>query len=268
MDRYKEIKKLENVYLEPPERVFSMYLNTDPADPEQQGGEWKIHLKNGLNSFENYMKADNDTDEKRNFSEIKEKVERYMHDNEQSLAKSVVIFATADNSIWFAEKFQMPVETEIRWEETAKLDQLKEMFRKFPQTGIILTQKNAIKVLDTELGSLKETRLYELDLDTESWKEHTGPHRAQATVGSGGKSTKTEQFEARFDANRNRWYKTIASTLDKMAKDHKWQQIYLVGRKEEADDLADNMNKTITDKVSKNMLEHEEMKIINEVVRS
>ncbi len=51
MNIAKEMKKLESIYLEKPNRVFTMYLNTDPADPEQQGGEWKIHLKNGLKKF-------------------------------------------------------------------------------------------------------------------------------------------------------------------------------------------------------------------------
>ena len=96
MDINKEIKKLENVYLEKPQRVFSMYLNTDPADPEQQGGKWKLHLKNGLNSFENYLQMDGDSEEKRNYWAVKEMVEKYMHENEQNLAKSVVIFATGD----------------------------------------------------------------------------------------------------------------------------------------------------------------------------
>ncbi|MGP4041019.1 VLRF1 family aeRF1-type release factor [Gracilibacillus sp. D59] len=268
MDISKEIKKLENVYFEKPQRVFSMYLNTDPSDPVQPGGEWKLHLKNGLKSFENYLQRDGDSDEKRNYWVVKEMVEKYMHDNEHNLAKSVVIFATGDQSVWFARKFQMPVETEFSWEETPKLDQIKNMFNQFPKTGIILTQKEAIKILDTELGSIKDTRFYELDLDTEDWREHTGPHRAQPSMGSGGKNTKQEQFEARFEANRYRWYKNIASTLDKLAKDKDWMKIIIVGHKEEAEDLSNNMNKEIAKVVPKNMLEHEKMKVINEAVLS
>ncbi|WP_058308091.1 VLRF1 family aeRF1-type release factor [Gracilibacillus massiliensis] len=266
MDINKQIKQLESVYKEKPQRVFSMYLNTDPSDPEQQGGEWKIHLKNGLNNFESYLQEEDDSDEKRNYWAVKEKVENYIKENEQSFAKSVVIFATGDDSVWFAEKFQMPVKTEFNWEETANLDQLKEMFDSFPQTGIILTQKNAIKILDTELGTLKDTKLYELDLDTEDWREHTGPPRGHAALGAGGKNTQKEQFEARFNENRYRWYKSIAATLDKLAKNKQWSRIFIVGDKDEAKDLEDNMNKKIDEVVPKNMLEHEEMKVINKVI--
>ncbi|GAE94986.1 hypothetical protein JCM21714_4189 [Gracilibacillus boraciitolerans JCM 21714] len=190
-----------------------------------------------------------------------------MHENEQNLAKSVVIFAKGDDSVWFAEKFQMPVKTEFNWEETANLEQLKEMFNDFPQTGIILTQKSAIKILDTELGTLKDTKLYELDLDTEDWREHSGPPpHGQASLGPGGQNTQKEQFEARFDANRHRWYKDIGSTLDKLAKDKDWSRINVVGDKDEAQNLKKNMNKKVDDIIPKNMLEHEEMHIINEVI--
>lgn len=71
MDLNKEIKKLENIHLEKPQQVFTMYLNTDPSDPEQQGGEWKIHLKNGLNNFEAYLKEDGDSEEKETFGPSK-----------------------------------------------------------------------------------------------------------------------------------------------------------------------------------------------------
>lgn len=266
MNIHKELEKLEKVYKEKPQRVLSMYLNTDRSDSDQQGGEWKLHLKNGLEGFENYLQKDGNSEEKRNYWAVKEMVEQYMHENEQDLAKSVVIFATGDQSVWFANKFQIPVKTEFNWDETPKLDQIMQMAKQFPETGIILTQKDKIKILDTEFGILKDTKFYQLDLNTEDWREQTGPHRAQPSMGSGGKNTRVEQYEARSNANRYRWYKSIASTLDKIAKDKGWEKIVIVGDKEEAEILSNNMTKEITKVVPKNMLEHEEMKVINEAV--
>ncbi len=269
MDMNKEIKKLEQIHLEKPQRVFTMYLNTDPSDPDQQGGEWKIHLKNGLNNFESYLQEDGDSDEKRNFWAVKEKVQNFVEENEQHFAKSVVIFATADESVWFAERFQMPVRSEFYWEESPVLDQLKEMHQSFPKTGIILTQKNHIKLIDAELGSLNDTQVLELDLDTEDWKQHQGPHSAEASMGSGGaKSSKQDKFNERFEANRYRWYKSIAPKIDKLAKEYGWERFYLVGDKEELKDLQENMNKQADEFINKNLLDHEEMHVIEEVVSS
>ncbi|SDX99846.1 VLRF1 family aeRF1-type release factor [Salimicrobium album] len=267
MDLKKEINKLENVHLMKPEKVFTMYLNTDPADPDQQGGEWKIHLKNGLNNFEHYLQEDGDSDEKRNYWAVKEKVQNYIDENEQHFGKSVVIIASADETVWFAERFQMPVETAFYWEEQPVVDQLKEMYKQFPKTGIILTQKENIKLIDAELAQLKDTKVYELDLNTEDWRLHQGGHASGASTGSGGaKQSKSDQYNERFEANRYRWYKSIAPKLDKQAKEHGWEQIIMVGDKEEVDDLRDNMNKEVDKIVNKNLLDHEEMKVINQIV--
>lgn len=267
MDINKEIKKLESIYLEKPERVLTMYLNTDPTDPDQQGGEWRIHLKNSLQQFEKYLNEDGDTAELENFAKIKEKVKNFIGENETNLQKSVIIFATPDDSIWFSEILQVPVETEVYWEEIARLDQLIEINQSHPKSGIIMTQREAIKIIETELGSQLESYYYELDLDTEDWKQHVGPHLAQTTVGSGGKSVKREQFNKRFEANRHRWYKSIGGKLDKLAKDKDWDYIYMIGNQDETKDLAGTMNKQINRFIDKNMLDINEadvIKIINE----
>ncbi|WP_082233465.1 VLRF1 family aeRF1-type release factor [Halobacillus massiliensis] len=266
MDLNKELKKLDNIHLEKPQKVFTMYLNTDPSDPDQQGGEWKIQLKNGLNNFENYLKEDGDSDEKRNFWNVREKVESFIEGNEQNFGKCAVVFATGDDTVWFAERFQMPVKTEFYWEESPVLDQLKEMQEKFPKTGIILTQKNQIKAIDANLGTINDSHLFELDLNTEDWRVFKGPQRGQNRGQSGGQNTQFEQYKDRFDANRYRWYKSVAPKLDKLAKDHGWQRIYMVGDKEELKDLDDNMNKEVNKYVNKNLLDHEETSVIAEVV--
>ncbi|MFA9456328.1 VLRF1 family aeRF1-type release factor [Halalkalibacter sp. AB-rgal2] len=266
MDIQKEIEKLEKIYLEKSNKILTMYLNTDRSDPDQQGGEWKIHLKNGLRNFESYLNEVDNEEEKRNYSIVRKKIERYMKENEQSLARSVIIFATADQSVWFAEKFQMPVQTEFEWKEVANTSQLRELHQTFPKTGVILTQKEQVKVLDAELGSLKQSHHFQLDLDTEDWREYLGPHESRATVGSGGKSTQQEKFRERFEANRYRWYKSLASTLDRLAKHAGWQNIYVVGDKEETNDLLNHMNKAITDVIHKNMLNHKEKQVLHEVV--
>ncbi|GAA0464858.1 VLRF1 family aeRF1-type release factor [Alkalibacillus silvisoli] len=263
----KVLQQLENYKSEKPNRVFTMYLNTDLADQDQQGGEWKIHLKNGLNNFEHYLQKDGDSDEKRNFWAVKEKVENYMHEHQKDLKKSVVIFATGEGDIWFSERLQMPVQTAFHWEDQPVLDQLKSLNKQFPKTGIVLTQKEQIKLIDAELGAVNDTTLYELDLNTEDWKQHQGPHHADSNLGSGGvKSSKKDELAERFEENRSRWYKSIAPKIDQYAKNNNWDAIYLVGSSVEVDELERNMNKQVDDKINKNLLDHEEMKIIEEVM--
>ncbi|WP_373893254.1 VLRF1 family aeRF1-type release factor [Virgibacillus natechei] len=257
MDLNKEIQKLENVRTDNSNKVFTMYLNTDPSDPEQQGGEWKIHLKNGLRNFEQYLKEDDDKEEQKNFQAVKEKVENFVVGNEQNFLKGIVLFATADEEVWLATRVQMPVETAFFWQETPQLDQLKQLSFDYPKSGIILVQQNEIKVIDVYLNQIEDTYSYELDLNTEEWREKTGTPVAS--------NLQTDNFDARVKANQQRWYKKIAPRLDKQAKDRNWEKIYVIGESDPANELKEQMNKPVNEVIQKNMLDHEESKVLQEV---
>ncbi|MBP1950154.1 VLRF1 family aeRF1-type release factor [Virgibacillus litoralis] len=265
MNLNEQIKQLENVRKDGANKVFSMYLNTDPSDPEQQAGEWKIHLKNGLRNFESYLEEDDNKEELKNFQLIKQKVEKYVHANEQHFRKGIVLFATADEDVWYAARVQMRLKTEFFWEETAKVDQLKALKDNFPKSGIILVQQDQIKVMETHLNEIEDTIYYELDINTDDWRQFSGPHKADASMGSGGKSLQQDNFKDRYEANKQRWYKSIAPKLDKKAKDRKWEKIYVVGESDASHELEDQMNKSADQVIHKNMLDHDEEKVLEEV---
>ncbi|CQR46523.1 hypothetical protein BN1058_00788 [Paraliobacillus sp. PM-2] len=262
----KQWNKLQALELTKPDSVLTMYVNTDPADPDQQGGEWKIQLKNGLNSFENYLKQDKDKDELKKYQVIREKIEAFFDENQKELKKGVVIIAASDNSFWLAEILQVPVETNFYWQETPVIDQLEHIYSKYPRSGIVLVQQNQVKTIETELGEVREIKQFELDLDTEDWRPYAGPHRADASMGKGGRNTQTDQFQKRFKANQKRWYKSIAPSLDKQAKDKQWEKIFIAGEKEEANDLAEYMQKNIEKVSHQNILDHEEHHVIEKIV--
>src|SRR5690625_5672916 len=78
-----EIKELESIRKEGSDKIYSMYLNTDPSDPDQQGGKWKIQLKKSLQDFTNFLKEDDNKEELKNFEIVKDKVEKYVERSEE-----------------------------------------------------------------------------------------------------------------------------------------------------------------------------------------
>ncbi len=48
--------------------VLSVYLNTNPGDPEQLNGAWRIHLKSGFKRIDEYLTASNDEKELKAFN--------------------------------------------------------------------------------------------------------------------------------------------------------------------------------------------------------
>ncbi|WP_117148925.1 MULTISPECIES: VLRF1 family aeRF1-type release factor [Paraliobacillus] len=257
----KELKELESLQVVKPEGILTMYLNTDPSDPEQSGGEWKIQLKNSMNSFENYLKQSDDKEELDKFKKVRKQVENFMFENQKNLKKSVIIFASSDQLTWFAEILQLRVESTFYWQETPVLDQLKNLNQSYPKLGIVLAQQNQVKIIEAELGKIVNTELFELDLDTEDWRQFAGPRASTS-----GKNLQTDQFDKRFEANQKRWYKNLAPTLDKVAKNHNWKKIYLAGEKEEALDLASYMQKEVDSIFYQNILDHEESQVLEKVL--
>jgi hypothetical protein len=258
------INWLKDVRMDGANKVFTMYLNTDRSDQDQQGGEWKIHLKNGLRNFETYLQRDSNKEELENFKKIKKKVMDFIKENELSFQRGVIIFATADEEIWFGKCVQMRLEDKFYWEETPQIDQLVKLKEKYPKLGVILVQQNHVKVIDSETNRIKDVTHFELDVDTEAWRVKQGPRRAH-TAGAGGPLVMKDDFDSRFTANQQRWYKKIAPKLDKIAKDKGWERIYMIGEADSTRDLESFMNKPVDAIVQKNMLDHEETKVLEEV---
>src|SRR5699024_9426950 len=224
MNISKQLNKLEKVNKQGPDKAFTMYLNTDPSDPEQQGGEWKLQFKNGLRNFEQYLEEANNKEELKNFQLVKQKVKKYVFENELALRKGIIIFASASEDVWFAARFQARLKTEFYWQETPVLDQLKSLCEHYPRTGVILVQQNEIKIIESYLNDVENTVYYELNLDTDDWRQKVGPRAANNTTGLGSINAQKENFKDRYEANKHRWYKCIASKLDKREKDNHWEK--------------------------------------------
>jgi hypothetical protein len=55
MTLLKELQQLKDQYCE--EGVLTIFLNTDQTSNDQQKGEWKIRMKNGLKKLEEYNES-------------------------------------------------------------------------------------------------------------------------------------------------------------------------------------------------------------------
>lgn len=247
------------------EKVLSLYLNTDPTDPDQQGGKWKTMLKSGLQQIEQSLKEKEAEDELKSFQKVRDEVEKYVLENERHLKRAVVVFAATDQSIWFAERLQIRVKSAFHWEEKPVIDQLETLVKDYAKSGLILVQHNEIQVIETLLNETTPLKDYELDIETEDWKEKVGPRQGFHSSGLGAHNAQVDNYEKRFEANQHRWFKSIAGKLDKLAKDQEWEKIYIVGETNVAHELDKAMNKEVERVIHKNMLGQKEDQILEAV---
>lgn len=262
-----KIAKLRNMKLQKPDKVLSLYLNTDRRDQDQQGGEWKIALKTGFKRLEEYLKVSSE-DELERLSSIRKKVENYFESLGRQMPRGVVIFASEDSGVWETFELQVPVKTSFYWEERPVLDGLNELHQHYPLTALVLMQQNQVKILTSNFAQLEDSETMEVDLVFDDWRQHEGPSHVNRSMGSSAVkgANQVDHFEDRVKENQYRWIKSLGSKLDKKIADQKYEQVILVGDKEEGQMLEKNMNKPVDDIIQKNLFDENEHKVIEKLL--
>ncbi|MFC4077608.1 VLRF1 family aeRF1-type release factor [Salinithrix halophila] len=255
------LNQLEDVQGEGPRKILSLYLNTDRSSPEQQAGEWKIRLKNGLKRLEEAIGKSGSPDEQQAFSSLKKHVNKEVLEREPQMEKGLLLFANPDRSVWQVHILSVPVETEFRWEEKAVLEPFYELTNRYPLTGIILVQNQSVRVIATEMGTILSSDQYEWDPEAEDWKKHEGPHKADASMGSGN-NTKRDKYDDRYQAIQQRWLKSLAPRIDRFAKRHHWQRIILTGEKGATRELENHLHLQANKILDKNLANRKDHEIV------
>jgi len=232
-----ELIELKNMEFE--ERcVLSLYLNTNPADPEQRNGAWKIHLKSGMKRLAEYLDASNDEEEIKLFKKTKEKVMKEIDANQNDFNKGVVIFAAEPSKLWSVHYVQVAVKTSFHWENHPVLEELYYMNKAYPNSGIILPGQNAVRIIDTSMGFVNEELNYEFDAGKKQW-EQKGEHIIGGLQSSG--AVDADAFDDRLKENLLRFYKDMGATVDRLKKERKWEEIHVSGEAELANSFAQTL---------------------------
>ncbi|CAM3832251.1 VLRF1 family aeRF1-type release factor [Alkalicoccus chagannorensis] len=257
-----ELKSLKKVECPDGKCVLTVYLNTDPADMDQQKGEWKIRLKNGLNRIEEYIEASGSQDELKAYQKLKKQVDNEIKGNRPNLAKSVVIFASDHEDLWSVHYLQVPTETNFYWEPTPQLDELKQVQEKFPRSGIVMPNNDEVRIIDTSFGEVNEEWVFEFDSNKEEWNLSDGMASKDRQASS---ATHVDKFKQRFEENKYRFYKDMAQKVEKLRKEAGWHELNIVAEADAARTFADVLQTEPARIVQKNLNGAESSKILSEV---
>ncbi|WP_147804065.1 VLRF1 family aeRF1-type release factor [Alkalicoccus halolimnae] len=259
-----ELKSLKKIECPDGKCVLSVYLNTDPADQDQQKGEWKIRLKNGLKRIEEYIEASGDKEELKAYKNLKKQVDDEINGNRSRLAKGVVIFGSDHENLWSAHYLQVPVETNFYWESTPHLEELEKLQEEYPRSGIILPNNDEVRIIDTSLGEVNGEWRYEFDSGKEEWNLSDGMGSADRTASG---ASHVDKFQQRFEENKHRFYKDMAQKVEKIRKDSGWSELHIVGEAGMARTFKEVLRTEPAGMVEKNLNNADSSKILGEVFK-
>lgn len=259
-----ELKDLKDIECPDGKCVLSVYLNTDPANQDQQKGEWKIRLKNGLKRIEEYIEASGTKDELKAYKNLKKQVDNEISGNRSRLAKSVVIFGSDHQDLWKVHYLQVPVDTNFYWEPKPQLEEIEKIQKEYPRAGIIMPNNDEVRIISTSLGEVLDEWNYEFDSNKEEWSLNEGMASSDRTASS---ASHVDKFQQRFEENKHRFYKDMAQKIEKMKKTNEWEAMYVVGETEMARSFEEVMQTKPDGKVTKNLNNAETTKVLNEVFK-
>lgn len=242
---------------------LTIYLSTDQTSNDQQKGEWKIRLKNGLKKLEEYNKSIGEKD-LAVFNKMQNKAIKEIHKLQTELPKGI-IFIVAANGEFLLKKLQIQVENEFYWEKEPILTQLEKIRADYPLEGILFIQKEGVFAIETSIGEVKHEMVYELDIENDDWRKQEG---VAATERMASSANHRDKYEQRFEANQHRWFKALANTLQKEARSKGWNTIYLLGEEELTSVFENYLQFSSVKKMNKNYKKFSSKEIVGQVLAS
>ena len=258
----KEELRILNDFVSEEISVLSVYLNTNPADPEQRNDAWKIHLKNQMRDIELDVESRNDTSEMKLFKESKKKVIKEIESKQTDLNKGVIIFASADPELWTVYYVQVPVKTSFHWGVRPEIEQLLYISTAYPKAGIILPALDEVRILDTSMGVLTDELTYVFDPGNKQWKQKKGVAYGSVRASS---AKHVDAYDDRIRENLLRFYKQMGTTVERLKKERKWEEIHVSGEAELANSFSGSLQKKPESCLYKNLNNSEPNKVLYEI---
>ncbi|MDR6225911.1 VLRF1 family aeRF1-type release factor [Desmospora profundinema] len=246
------LKRAESYEPLPPNKILSLTLHTDRGSPAQQGGEWKIHLKNGLKKLREYEEAAGNGEESQVFASLAKQVEREIHQERRNLRKGIALFASSDRRLFLMKHLDVSVHTAFHYDEQAVTQPLRDMLESYPLTGIVLVQNERVRMIETQMGTVRFSQEYGWDLEAEDWHPYEGPHQGEP-VQHARTHTQKDQYQDRYEAVQTRWYKRLAPRLDQQAKKSGWKRTVITGEPGQVQELSHFMSCPVTKIDHKNL---------------
>lgn len=261
MGMSKEIQLLKDFH-SGARNVLSVYLNTNPGDPEQLNGAWKIHMKNEFKDLEKYLEAADKQVELKSFKNLKKKILNEIELKQDELQKGFIIFASEEPELWSVFYVQVPVKTSFHWEDHTVTEELEYMYKAYPEAAIVLPSFGEVRILDTAMGIVKEDMVFRFDPNLEVWgNQKSMEPDGQHAVGS----SKIEFIEPRLRENLNRFFKGMGTTVEQMKKKREWKEIHVSGEAELAKAFAETLREKPASCIYKNLNNSKSHEIIHQV---
>jgi len=213
-----------------PEPLLSVYLNVNPAHPENRFKAYALRLKDALK-------------EAGVPGELSARVLEYV-EREQPRARTLALFAAPDGTL---DGYRLRVELpeRVRWGEPYVAPLLLALQQHEPY-GVLLLDAEKARFFVSAFGKIEEELGAENVFSTAGWREITISPSSAAPGGGAA----TDVFERRLEAHTRRFYKELGETLRGLVERFGLVRLVLAGPEERTSSFAAVLPRQLSDMVA------------------
>lgn len=211
-----------------PPPVLTAYLDTNPANPRNQGHPpgYVIWLKSRAQVLDRRVPQA----ERKLWREQLRRVEDFLR-NQRPHGRGVALIAAPRT--WEIIPLQVEVEDELHWGRPS-LTQLLWLLDEHQPCGVVVADRGRAHFYRFWLGEIEEQRKEKFELDIAEWrKHHLVPPAHPGTQKTRG--AQRDVFEQRVEAQYARFHREAAERIRSWAEREKLDPVFLVGPNEVAE---------------------------------
>lgn len=218
------------------EPVLSIYADVNPAKPENSKNAWKIRIKNSL--------------KENNIPEVIKKKVLEVLEIEKPAARTIALFAADD----FIERYDLQIDLPVVDVANGKVDltwgkpnvaPLVFAIDEYERTGILYLKKNGWKFYEMFLGELNELHDTFKDISQAQWDELNNQLKElYQNFLKNRVPTHPDKFPKRVNSFITRFYKQLASLVEKIIAAQNIKRLILLGPEEETKFFSQFLSKS------------------------
>lgn len=227
------------------EHVFSLYLHTDNARPENQADRpaWKIEMKNALNQAGENTTT---TEQRDKLKQIRDRVEDFFA-SFMPTGKTLVLFADVDQV--HTHELPLPIESQFHYGEVL-LTPLLWALDEYERYLIVQVDSERARFTSAYLGGASAQGDMEIELDAYDFRERSlMATRSPGTEGRHPGGNNRDQFDDIMDAHRKRFYRDVTNHVRELMAEMGAPRLVISGDEQSAhsfrDQLPDNLKKSV-----------------------
>jgi hypothetical protein len=209
--------------------VLSIYLRTDPRDPEntRAAPAWRSQLTTGLNEIAETLERTGDRESRLAFRSVHERVlDQVGALDGPALGRSLVWFLSFDGTLDERYTARLPLRASlVRLDARPFVSPGVDLVDRGAPAGVVLAGHDRVRVLEWAHGWIDEAADLELEIDRSDWRRYkgsAGSARQRPTV------SHTEHVAARELAQRERFMAKAAGAVAQRIERAGWQRVLLV----------------------------------------